>query len=300
MRRAIRFVLLALALALAATALAAPASPTSSTAYKAPLATKAPMLALARAGSRLVAVGDYGIVLLSDDDGRTWRQAASVATREMLTAVTFVDGKRGFAVGHGGTLLTTIDAGENWTSSYAAGADTVLLSVWFGSTDRGLAIGAFGVALSTDDGGRTWKPLAVGEGDDGYRHLNAVFALPDGTLLIAAEAGTVFRSADGGRSWSAVRLPYNGSLWGGLALRDGSALVFGMRGHVLRSDDQGRTWTDVPTGTDESFSGGVQLADGRIVLVATAERTSRRRFAPSGRRSPPSRQARADNWSWAG
>ena len=34
-----------------------------------PAATKAMMLATARAGKRIVAVGDHGVVLLSDDDG---------------------------------------------------------------------------------------------------------------------------------------------------------------------------------------------------------------------------------------
>ena len=236
-------------------------------AYQAPLATKAPLLAIARAGSRLVAVGDYGVVVLSDDEGRTWRQAASVATREMLTAVTFVDARQGFAVGHGGALLQTTDAGETWTTNYAAGADSVLLSVYFDNAGHGIAVGAFGLALATNDGGRSWKAFIVGDGDDRDRHLNAIFALPGGPLLIAAEGGTVFRSTDAGRTWSALRLPYNGSLWGGIALRDGAALVYGMRGHALQSRDQGRTWVDAATGTDQSWSGGVELADGTIVLV---------------------------------
>ena len=67
-------------------ALATPASaqippPTTApvAAFKAPLATKAPLLAIARAGSRLVAVGDYGVVVLSDDNGTTWRQANAVS-----------------------------------------------------------------------------------------------------------------------------------------------------------------------------------------------------------------------------
>ena len=77
----------------------------------------------------------------------------------------------------------------------------------------------------------------------------------------------VFRSSDGGANWTTLRLPYDGSLWGGIALKDGGVLVHGMRGHVLRSPDQGKTWTDAPTGTDQSWTGGLQLADERIVLV---------------------------------
>ena len=261
--RALRFVFVAAALVVGA-ASSAPPAPVA--AFKAPLAAKAPLLGMARAGPRFVAVGDHGVIVLSDDNGRTWRQAGTVPTRQMLTAVTFVDAKRGFSVGHGGVVLQTVDGGETWTHNHEAGADVVLLSVWFENANHGIVVGAFGFASATHDGGRTWKEFSIGEGEDQDRHLNAVFALPGVALFIAAEAGTLLRSTDGGATWTKVRLPYNGSLWGGIALR-GGAVVFGMRGHALLSTDQGRTWTDAPTGTDQSWSGGLQLADGAIVLV---------------------------------
>ncbi|HWH81260.1 MAG TPA: glycosyl hydrolase, partial [Burkholderiaceae bacterium] len=46
------------------------------------------MLAIARAGKRLVAVGERGVVLLSDDDGSTWRQGRAAASAT-LTALHF-------------------------------------------------------------------------------------------------------------------------------------------------------------------------------------------------------------------
>ncbi|MCC6377319.1 MAG: hypothetical protein IT519_00760, partial [Burkholderiales bacterium] len=106
---------------------AKPAAAASSSveAFHAARADKAPLLAITRAGSRLVAVGDWGVVVLSDDQGKTWRQAKSVATRFMLTSVAFVDDRHGFAVGHGGTVLATSDGGENWTRNHDAGADVV-------------------------------------------------------------------------------------------------------------------------------------------------------------------------------
>ena len=45
-----------------------------------PLANSSLLLDLALAGNRLVAVGERGHVLLSDDRGATWRQAKSVPT----------------------------------------------------------------------------------------------------------------------------------------------------------------------------------------------------------------------------
>src|SRR6185369_10757001 len=78
----------------------------------APLASSSLLLDLALAGNRMVAVGERGHVLLSDDQGATWRQAKSVPTRVMLTAVFFVDADYGWAVGHDETILNTVDGGE--------------------------------------------------------------------------------------------------------------------------------------------------------------------------------------------
>ncbi|VVM75351.1 hypothetical protein PS619_02020 [Pseudomonas fluorescens] len=82
-------------------------------AMRAPQARQAVLLDLARAGARLVAVGERGIVLLSDDNGINWRQA-QVPVSVSLTAVQFVDANTGWAVGHAGAVLVSHDGGENW------------------------------------------------------------------------------------------------------------------------------------------------------------------------------------------
>ena len=48
-------------------------------------------LGLARAGSKLVSVGERGVILLSEDEGNSWTQAKSVPVSVTLTAVTFSD-----------------------------------------------------------------------------------------------------------------------------------------------------------------------------------------------------------------
>lgn len=238
---------------------------------RAALATKAPMLDAARAGKRLVAVGEYGIVILSDDAGRTWRQARSVPTRTTLTAVHFVGDIEGWAVGHGGVVLKTEDGGEIWSlQTGKADADEILFSVWFGDPKRGYAVGSYGYAITTEDGGKTWEPLRIGEGEDAERHLNQIFPGPGGTLFVAAEAGSVFRSSDAGKTWKALSVPYKGSLWGGTRLADDSVLVWGMRGHALLTKDRGETWVKLQTGTDQSITSAIQLENGRLVLAGLA------------------------------
>ena len=70
----------------------------------APLAPTSLLLAVARVGDRLVAVGDRGHVLLSADQGRNWTQSLT-PTRALLTGVSFPDAQHGWAVGHDGVIL---------------------------------------------------------------------------------------------------------------------------------------------------------------------------------------------------
>ena len=299
-------VALALSVALSPVALSL-APPTSNEAVKSKFATEALLLGVARAGSRIVAVGEYGDIVLSDDGGKTWRQAQKVPTIVTLTAVFFVDDKTGWAVGHDTLILKTEDGGETWVKQWGGGAnDNALLSVFFKDANHGWAVGAFNYTAETTDGGKTWVerktlmppppegagpkgPVVPAEGtvdptvlktpsagDDPYaaatgdeNHLNAMFAGADAnTIFVAAEAGAVYRSLDGGATWSKTLTGYVGSFWGGLTAKDGSSYVTGMRGNVWRSTDKGATWTKLDTsGADQSIAGGIQLEDGSFVFV---------------------------------
>lgn len=234
--------------AASASATATTAGPSAYTpdgpAQRLPQALRAQMLDVALAGQRLVAVGERGIVLLSDDQGRQWRQAGQVPTRSTLTAVHATDERVLWAVGHGGLVLKSADAGETWQPAFgSAGGREVLLSVRVQADGLGLAVGGFGHALRTEDGGRHWAPVQLMPGEEGERHLNRIFVSPARTWLIACEGGGVLRSEDGGQHWTALRSGYTGSLWGGAAVGEGSLVVCGMRGHWARSLDDGRSWS---------------------------------------------------------
>jgi photosystem II stability/assembly factor-like uncharacterized protein len=232
------------------------------------LATKSLLIDVARADGRLVAVGEWGHVLLSDNSGGSWRQAQSVPTRVTLTAVTFVDEKRGWAVGHDVLVIHTRDAGETWELQHQDPAEeTPLLSVWFRDAKRGLAAGAFGLLLETSDGGQTWQRRQLTSNPDDDYHLNAIFRGPGDTLFIAAEYGSIYRSPDNGASWERLHPPYEGSFWGGLTVSPEAFLVFGMRGHVFRSEDLGESWQELDSGTDQSIQSAIVRADGTVVLV---------------------------------
>lgn len=230
-------------------------------------AAGAPLLAAALAGQRVVAVGDHGVVLLSDD-GLRFRQAKAVPVRSMLTSVQFLDARRGYAAGHDGVVLGTQDGGDSWTLLRATpGLEQPVLSLHFDSVEHGFAVGLYGWAIETHDGGRSWTERHLGSGDNADRHLYHVFASQRGTLLVAGEAGAVYRSTDGGATWNMAATGGKGSLWYGTALADGTLLVCGMRGHLYRSRDDGQTWQALHSNTTQSLTGIAQQADGSVLVA---------------------------------
>ncbi len=283
--------------------------PKGGEAVKSRFVTESLLLGVTRAGTRMVAVGEYGNVILSDNDGKTWRQAKKVPSTITLTSVFFIDDKTGWTVGHDTLVLTTNDGGETWTKQFGGGeSDNALLSVYFKDAQHGWAVGAFNYTIETTDGGKTWverktlvppsataaaaapaaapaedfdptapkktvpgagpaDPYAAATGDE--NHLNSMFAGPDAnTLFVAAEAGAVYRSLNGGTTWEKVLSGYIGSFWGGLTAKDGTIYVTGMRGNIWTSKDKGATWTKLDTsGADQSVADGIQLADGSFVFV---------------------------------
>ncbi len=235
------------------------------------LADEALLLDVETTGTTVVAVGEYGHVILSEDDGASWQQAASVPTRTTLTSVSFADEMNGWAVGHDAVVLHTQDGGMNWERQYIDPyAETPLLSVQFFDGNHGIAVGAFSLVLETFDGGATWEERTLDPNADEFAdifyHLNEVFEGPGGNIYVAAELGIVYRSTDDGVNFEEIQTPYDGSFWGGLDA-DGSVLVFGMRGNVWRSDDMGDSWSQVDSDSNQSFGGGEVLADGTIVLA---------------------------------
>jgi photosystem II stability/assembly factor-like uncharacterized protein len=231
------------------------------------------LLEVAHAGERLVAVGDRGHILYSDDQGKNWVQAR-VPTRQLLTAVQFVDARRGWAVGHDALILVSEDGGQSWSRQFEdREREAPLLDVWFKDRDTGFATGAYGTLLTTTDGGRNWQDISDRLDNEDQYHLNGIAAIKDSGLFIVGEAGTMFRSRDEGQSWERLEGPYQGSLFGVIGTaRPSTLLAYGLRGNLFRSTDFGDTWTQVELAAargplEFGLANASLLSDGSLVLV---------------------------------
>jgi len=217
-------------------------------------------------GKRIVAVGDQGYVIYSDDSGEHWLRGVTPRT-VLLTAVRFVDDTHGWAVGHDGVILATTDGGKHWSEQrFQPDDEKPLLDIWFKDLNTGIAVGAYGLYLETADGGKTWTERTIIDED---KHLNAITAFGEQELAIAAEAGGLLISTDSGQNWHAATVPYAGSYFGVLALPDHALLAFGLRGKIFRSEDAGETWQAVSGAGELTLLGGAIVGQ-RIVLAGSA------------------------------
>lgn len=293
-----RQVLLTLALAVGAIAPVCGATPTPGALHRPAQAvvrpTQAVLLTVARAGQRLVAAGERGLVITSDDGGLTWSQA-KVPVSVSLTRLRFVNAREGWALGHLGVVLRTQDGGSTWTPvldgvSAAAlalktapagpqqeaaqrlvdeGADKPWLDLALGHGGSMLAVGAYGMALASRDAGRSWHwPTPELPNPEGF----SIYGLAQRgeERFLYGEQGLLLRAPAAQAPFVAVQSPSTGSIFSALALREGPLLLLGLRGKLFRSAQVDAPWAEVQTPVDASLLAGLQLADGRVVLVGAA------------------------------
>ena len=279
-------------------ATAAHAAPVGDALARPALMVKAPqravLLAAAQAGSRIVAVGERGIVALSADRGATWRQAPCPVS-VTLTMVRFADAQHGVAVGHGGTVLTTTDGGESWALRLegrklaglakaaaktpaaqkeaerlvADGPDKPFLDVLLWDAKRMLAVGAYGLAFHSADGGATWAPWMDRLPNQKALHWYMARHAGD-ALVLAGEQGLLARSDDGGATFRPLASPYKGSWFAGELTADGRLVLAGLRGNVWRSADAGASWSQLPSPVPATITAMASDTDGSLLLASQA------------------------------
>ncbi|MDH4656852.1 YCF48-related protein [Pseudomonas sp. BN606] len=273
-------------------------SPMETPAQHSAQAIRAPLNALARAGERLVAAGQRGHILFSDN-GKDWVQA-QVPVSSDLTALAFPSTEQGWAVGHEGVVLHSDDGGKTWSKQLdgrqiadllvkhygnpanpddagaqrlkqdaelflAQGADKPLLDVWFEDDRNGFVVGAFNLILHTADGGQTWTPWLDRVDNPRAMHLYGLRPAA-GSLFMVGEQGLVLKLDAARQRFASLELPYQGTLFGVLG-DDNLILVYGLRGNAYRSLDGGASWSRAETGIEAGITGGVIAEDGSVVLA---------------------------------
>lgn len=198
-------------------------------------------------GGRVYAVAENGLHI-SEDAGRNWRAPHSGVTPALVSrslVVSPLQPSRLFALGPSAQVLRSDDSGENWTPTGYSGplsneqamlmiGDTLLLSGYGGvmrSTDLGTSF-ALVQGWPADTGMST---LAERPGHPGEA-IAGVYLGSSGT------AETLYRTVDGGASWTPVMRDDSGGHVASIEYFGSDTLVALVDGRLLRSNDNGATW----------------------------------------------------------
>lgn len=246
------------------------------------------------------AVGHSGVVLRSKDGGRTWSKVLSGTTSAAAMTKYY---KERLAAGDEAVKQALADIAANAKE----GPTMPWLDVLFTDESRGYLVGPFNTIIETADGGKTWIPLMDRVENPDAMHLNSIAQTSDGTLYIASErgkmfvrtpgsqrfvmrdtgyrgsffgvlavdnaviaygmGGSVFRSLDGGQSWSLVETGTKRSITNASVVTGDEIALVTQEGELLVGHAGAGNFSAVPVSRRFLYAGVAQAAAGKVAIV---------------------------------
>ncbi len=241
------------------------------------------------------ASGSGGTVLRTTD-GATWERISIPGADELdFRDVHAFDAERALLLTAGtpARIYRTGDGGATWTIAYEHDDERAFFDAMdFWDEERGLAfsdpLDGRLLVVATSDGGRTWEALARDAlppspaGEAGFAASGTCLVTSgerDAWIGLGGAAARVFRTTDGGATWTAAATPlHTGSATSGVyslvALEDGRGVAVGgdyahpeaSGSNAARTEDGGATWTALERGP-RGYRSCVAALDARTLLA---------------------------------
>lgn len=261
------------------------------------------LISITHAGSRLVAVGEHGVVIYSDDNGASWHQAA-VPVEVTITSVAFATDKDGWAAGAYGVILHSTDGGASWKLQItgeqvnqlmlqaaaqasqsnpqdpqaaravrrasifaAAGPDKPFLTILALSPTQAIVLGGYRMCVRTANAGASWADCSLNV-QDAISH-NVYGAILAGNMIYAVgEVGDMFSADMNGDVFKALNSPSTTTLLDILQTKNGTLLAYGVADSMFRSTDGGNSWTSIAVPGGADLTGGAVTRSGMVVVTS--------------------------------
>ena len=244
------------------------------------------LMDVTRSNDRLIAVGERGYILYSDDDGKSWKQA-TVPVSVTLTALSFPTAKQGWAVGHDGVVLHSIDGGENWELQLDGRRINTLMVEQLKHliTMNRNAVKSrktTGTLNTVTEPSGDERQISDSEALENLEFLldDAHFALEEGPArplmdvlfqnhlkgIVVGAFGMILRTVDGGKNWTPLldRMDNpDGFHYYGICRSETALFIAGEGGMLFRSDDHGEHWQRLTSPYDGTFFGITATPDGK-------------------------------------
>jgi len=197
--------------------------------------------------------GDDGLVLRTEDGGRTWSQQ-SINSSENINDLFFRDKENGYLLA-GNRVFVTEDRGRTWRESTQispatfGGAVPELYTVRFVNKKKGWVVGSLSrrdavvdsLILYTDDGGTSWQRQRVPVKHE-LIHLD--FAGEKRGWIVGA-LGVILHTRDGGVTWTQQTTNTFATLYHVDFRNERIGWTVGESGTILRTIDGGESWEAV-------------------------------------------------------
>lgn len=185
----------------------------------------------------IVTVGNYGVIVVSNDGGQSWVRQKLEPQPSLIDVTRCPDGSL-VALAVEGQVWVSQDDGSSWVEHDMPTAE-VPQALTCDPEGRLWVVGSFSTILNSPDLGLSWEAHSFDE-DLIFTHVQ-FFSPSDG--LLTGEYGTLMLTRDGGQSWTrAEPIPAEFYPMASLFLDMEHGWVAGLNGTVFHTSDGGKTW----------------------------------------------------------
>ncbi|MDI9245051.1 YCF48-related protein [Marinobacter sp. CHS3-4] len=231
-----------------------------------------------RAGDRIVAAGERGHIIYSDNGGDSWTQG-EVPVSVTLTGVDFGTDTHGWAVGHSGVVLHSEDAGESWDLQLT-GVEAAKLAIETRKDEIAAMEERIEEAPEEEVGDLEWalddlifslenmqSDLEIGP----VNPLLDVWFENESHGFVVGAYGMFLRTQDGGKTWQdwgpQLDNPRSFHLNSVTQITGGALVVVGEAGQIFVSVDGGDTWEKRESPYEGSLFGAMSTGNVNEILA---------------------------------
>lgn len=203
--------------------------------------------------NKLYAFGSFGLYMVSQDGGKTWKRETVVEEGLPEAAAPAVPAAEDPDADPFANYQAEKDAGigDRHFNAMARAADG---SLWM--------VGERGLLAHSTNGGKTWK--AQPEIYPGS--FFGIMTLPSHALLVYGMRGNAFYSIDGGKRWKKSKVPEALSLFGGARTLRREIVLVGASNAVFVSHDDGVSFKRVSRSEQKGIAAVLPLDTGDILI----------------------------------